>query len=59
MSQPICFACKRPASRFDRQIGEWVCERNPDCGMSMGVTREQRAEYERARASQVAKRGDA
>lgn len=42
-----CFACHRPASRIDYQIGEWVCEGNPDCGMSMGVTRQQRAEYER------------
>lgn len=45
--QPSCFACHRPASRFDRQIGEWVCEGNADCGMSKGVTREQRAEYDR------------
>jgi hypothetical protein len=43
----ICFACKRPASRIDYQIGEWVCEGNPDCNMSKGVTREQRAEYDR------------
>jgi hypothetical protein len=43
----ICFACKRPASRIDYLIGEWVCEGNADCGMSKGVTREQRAEYDR------------
>lgn len=40
--QPNCFACRRPASRFDKQIGEWCCEGNPDCGISFGVTRQQR-----------------
>jgi hypothetical protein len=31
---PACFCCKRPAARFDRQIGEWVCEGNADCSIS-------------------------
>lgn len=35
----VCFACKRPAAIFDRQIGEWVCEGNADCGMSRNVPR--------------------
>jgi hypothetical protein len=39
VGQPICFACKRVASIFDRNLGEWVCEGNADCGVSRNVKR--------------------
>jgi hypothetical protein len=41
----VCFACKRPAAMFDRQIGEWVCEGNADCGMSRNAPRDTEAPY--------------
>ncbi len=31
---PKCFCCGREAVKFDRQIGEWCCQGNPDCSMS-------------------------
>jgi hypothetical protein len=37
----VCFVCKRDASIFDRQIGEWVCEGNADCAISRNVPRDQ------------------
>lgn len=32
---PACFSCHRPAARFDRHIGQWICEGSRDCSMSM------------------------
>lgn len=34
MGNPKCFCCGREAVKFDRQIGEWCCQGNPDCSMS-------------------------
>jgi hypothetical protein len=31
---PYCIGCGREAVIFDKQIGEWVCQGNQDCGLS-------------------------